>query len=104
MNEYTVTVTIQADDANDAKGIVERGIDKQGLAVVDISTEQKLVVTIWNAAGDDTSLIAELDRYEINGAEEQAYYVGTLKADYPNEDDPKVLEYIGRTVNVHLPL
>lgn len=65
-----------------------------------------LTVTIWNEEGDDTILIAELERYSIDTDEDEhtAMYVGTLKSDYPNEDDPKVLEYVGRTVNVYLPL
>ena len=107
MTEHTVTVTIQADSATEAKDIVERGIDKQGLAVLDIKAEKNLVVTIWNEQGDDTILFAELDRYEVvtyDGNETIAMYVGTLRADNLTETDPKILEYVERTINVHLPL
>ncbi len=37
MNEYIVTVTINASDQKDAEQIVERGIDKQGLVVIDMA-------------------------------------------------------------------
>ena len=41
MSTYKVTVVIEADSAKDAEAIVERGIDKQGYAVIDIDTEEQ---------------------------------------------------------------
>ncbi len=37
MKPYMVTVTLNASDQKDAEQIVERGIDKQGLAVIDMA-------------------------------------------------------------------
>ena len=59
MNNYTVQVTILADSEEEAKGIVERGIDKQGIAVTDLETMQLVRIMeayLQDADGNERTL------------------------------------------------
>ncbi|KKL95747.1 hypothetical protein LCGC14_1851530 [marine sediment metagenome] len=55
MAYYNVVVTIVADDEEEAEGVVERGIDKQGYAVLDIVASRI----------KDDDLIKELDAQDV---------------------------------------
>ncbi len=64
-------------------------------------------VTVWSEEGDERVLYCELKRYEIDGPNEQAYYVGTFRLDDLDPErcqDKAAHIMVGRTVNIHLPL